>query len=137
MKATITLIIIQLFFISQITFGQNSIDSLNLKPKREILNQIIKDTIDDSHTKVIKNKSIFFNKKRDYIKIGISGVATVAGTITSYLFKSEAIENNDLYQQTNIQDYYDKSKKYDIYFAVSMAVTQIAFSSLIYFLFFE
>lgn len=137
MKVLITLIIIQLFFISQMTFGQNLIDSIKLKPKREILNQIIKDTTDSSNIKVVKNKSIFFNKKRDYLKIGISGVVTVAGTITSYLFKSEAIENNDLYQQTNIQDYHDKSKKYDIYFAVSMAVTQIAFSSLIYFLFFE
>lgn len=137
MKVLITFIIIQLFFITKISFGQNPIDSLNLKPKREILNQIIKDTTDDSYIKVVKNKSIFFNKKRDYLKIGISGAVTVAGTITSYLFKSEAIENNDLYQQTNIQDYRDKSKKYDIYFAVSMAVTQIAFSSLIYFLFFE
>lgn len=119
-------------------YAQQTQDSLiSYKEKNEIINQPLKDSIPNENIKVIKNKSIFFNRKRDYTKIGISSLITIGGTVTSYLLKNESIENNNLYQQTNNQEYYDKSKKYDIYFGVSMAVTQIAFAALIYFLFFE
>ncbi|MCX7834331.1 MAG: hypothetical protein N2490_09000 [Ignavibacteria bacterium] len=138
MKKIFYLIILQILIINQITLSQASTDSLTyLNTKKELLNYILKDTIEQENIKVIKDKNIFFNKKRDYLKIGISAAFSVGGTITSYILKNEAIENNDLYQQTNIQEYYDKSRKYDIYFALSMAATQIAFSALIYFLFFE
>lgn len=138
MKTFVFLILITFFTIQNSTFSQTTIDTtLTEKQRYETINEILKDTTKEENFKVIKNKNVFFNKERNYLKISISGLFTVAGTVSSYLFKNEAIENNNLYEQTKNQEFYDKSRKYDIYFIISMAVTQIAFSSLIYFLFFE
>lgn len=138
MRYIISLILINLLLLNVRIFSQNLEDSTNFLGSRDkLLNQILKDSIKDENIKVIKDKNIFFNKKRDFWKIGVSGVVTVAGTVSAYLLKNEASENDDLYQQTKNQEYYDKSRKYDIYFGISMAITQIAFSTLIYFLFFE
>ncbi len=138
MRYIISLILINLLLLNGRIFSQNLEDSTNFfAPRDKLLNQILKDSIKEGNIKVIKDKNIFFSKKRDFWKIGASGIVTLAGTISAYLLKNEATENDDLYQQTKNQEYYDKSRKYDIYFGISMVITQIAFSSLMYFLFFE
>jgi len=106
MRYIISLILINLLLLNGRILSQNLEDSTNFFALRDkLLNQILKDSIKEGNIKVIKDKNIFFSKKRDFWKIGASGIVTLAGTISAYLLKNEATENDDLYQQTKNQEY--------------------------------
>lgn len=97
---------------------------ITLKPLRIISNQL----------QVFEGKSIFFSKKRQLVPVVISSLLTAGGAVFSYYFKRLANDNYDVFRQNGDQSALDKTKRYDIYSAVSLAVFQVGFAGLIYFL---
>lgn len=111
----------------------DSFEEFNFVTASEI---ILKDTV-YSDIKVFKNKSTSFKKDRNFLIIGLTGGAALLGTYATYRFKEISNEAYDNFKTTGEQSRYDKSREYDVYFYISLALTQIAFSALMYFLFFD
>lgn len=97
---------------------------------------ILKDT-SYKDLKVFKNRSTSFRKKRNFLAVGLTGSAALLGTYAAFRFNELSNESYINFQETGEQSLYDKSKQYDVYFYISLALSQIAFSAFIYFLFFD
>ncbi|MBN1634505.1 MAG: hypothetical protein JW917_10090 [Ignavibacteria bacterium] len=96
----------------------------------------IKDTI-ESPIEVYKNRNTNFKSERNFWKIGIAGGLTLLGTYSTFRLREISNEAYNNYKMTNDEYQYDKSKKYEVYFYVTLALTQGAFAALMYLLFFD
>ncbi len=83
---------------------------------------------------VIKNKSQVFVTPRKLAPVIISSALTAGGGIMSYYFKKLANDNYDYFNNTGDQSALDRKKKYDVISGISLAVFQVGFAGLIYFL---
>jgi len=86
---------------------------------------------------VQKNRGTLFVKKRNLAGIITAGLLAVTGGALSFNSKEKA---NDFYSQYIVygnRDNLDKSKRYDVYYGLSLAVMQVSVGALIYFLFLE
>jgi hypothetical protein len=86
---------------------------------------------------VFKNKQTQFNTKRNFFAIGGFGAAIITGLFGTIKFKNVANNSYDNYTSTLDQNEYDKSKKYDIYAGISLALMEAAFAGFIYYLFID
>lgn len=86
---------------------------------------------------VDKDKSTIFKKERNYWKIGALGLATLGSAYASITFKKKANDYYDRYTVSNDRSLLDKSREFDIYYGISIVLTQAAFIALIYFLFMD
>lgn len=86
---------------------------------------------------VKEDKATYFNKPRKWIPIVLSSLVTAGGGAMAYYFKSLAIENRDLYDETGDPTALDRKKKYDVISGVSLALCQVGLASLLYFLFID
>jgi len=90
-----------------------------------------------------KEKTIFLNKetqfktKRNTYTIGTFGLGALAGVITTIKFKNIANKSYDIYTATLDKAELDKSRRYDIYSAISLIAMEAAIGGLIYFLFID
>lgn len=148
-KLDLYILFILIFFLPYILFSQDSVRRDNSSGETDsffhsftefssvtALNISLKDTV-YSDIKVFKNKSTGFKKDRNFLTIGLTGGAALLGTYATYRFKELSNEAYDNFNNTGEQSQYDKSKDYDVYFYISLVLTQIAFSALMYFLFFD
>ena len=87
---------------------------------------------DISNNVVQKNYSDFFKRHRDVVPIVLSGTAALGSAITSFYFKRLANDNYDTYLNNGDRATLDRTRKYDIYSGVALAVMQVAFVSFIY-----
>lgn len=86
---------------------------------------------------VKEDKATYFNKPRKWIPIVFSSLITAGGGAFAYYFKSLAIDNRKIYDETGDLTALDKKKKYDIISGVSLALCQAGLASLLYFLFID
>lgn len=86
---------------------------------------------------VIEGKNLHFEEPRKIFPIVISSLAAVGAGISAFHFKSLALENRDIYDQSGDPGALDKKKKYDIISGISLAVFQLGMGALIYFLLLE
>lgn len=84
---------------------------------------------------VKEDNSTYFNKPPKVVPIVISSIAVIGAGISAYYFKSLAIDNRDLYDQTGDPAALDKKKKYDLISGVSLGIFQAGLGALMYFLF--
>jgi len=86
---------------------------------------------------ILKDSRTGFVKKRDLPGILVSGLLAVTGGALAYNNKEKA---NDFYSQYisyGDRNNLDKSRRYDIYYGLSLALMQVSVGGLIYFLFLE
>lgn len=86
---------------------------------------------------VQKNKGTVFIKKRNLTGIITAGLFALTGGLISFNSKEKA---NDFYSQYVVygdRNNLDKSKRYDVYYGISLAAMQVSVGALIYFLFLE
>lgn len=95
-----------------------------------------KDTIENP-IEVYKNRNTNFKSDRNFWKIGITGGLTILGTYSAFRFREISNEAYNNYKLTNDEYQHDKSTKYEVYFYVTLALTQAAFAALMYLLFFD
>jgi hypothetical protein len=86
---------------------------------------------------VFKNRQTQFNTKRNYYAIGGFGAAVIAGLFSTIKFKNVANNSYDNYLMTSDKNEYDKSKQYDLYAGISLAVMEVALAGFIYYLFID
>ncbi len=86
---------------------------------------------------VFKNKQTQFNTKRNFFAIGGFGTAILAGLISTIELKNVANKSYDNYISTLDRNEYDKSKKYDLYAGITLAVMEAAIAGFIYYLFID
>lgn len=86
---------------------------------------------------VIEDKNLHFEEPRKIFPIVISSLAAIGAGISAFHFKSLALENRDVYEQSGDPGALDKKKKYDIISGISLAVFQLGMGALIYFLLLE
>jgi hypothetical protein len=117
---------------------ENYFSDINiLKPDRQVsLSSLIRDTVINDIA-VYKNRNTNFKGKRDYLKIGITGGLTLLGTYSAFRFREISNEAYNNYLLTKDEYQHDKSAEYEIYFYVTIALTQAAFAALMYLLFID
>lgn len=86
---------------------------------------------------VIINRAIGFETPRNWLVISGLGALTISGAYGSFNLKSKANEFYDEYLKTSDETKLDKSKQFDVYFAISLIAMQAALTGLIYYLFFD
>lgn len=86
---------------------------------------------------VVEGKSPYFEKPRKIFPIVVSSLAAIGAGISAFHFKSLALENRDIYEQSGDQGALDKKRRYDIISGISLAVFQLGLGALIYFLLIE
>lgn len=86
---------------------------------------------------VFKNKTTQFVKKRNLPGIIATGILAIATGTLSYNFKEKANDFYSQYVNFGSTGNLDKSKKFDVYYSVSLAAMQVSVAGLIYFLFLE
>lgn len=96
----------------------------------------LKDTI-ESPIEVYKNRNTNFKSERNFWKIGITGGLTLLGTYSTFRFREISNEAYNNYKLTNDEYQHDKSTKYEVYFYATLALTQAAFTALMYLIFFD
>ncbi|CAG1020317.1 hypothetical protein MTYM_00190 [Methylococcales bacterium] len=83
---------------------------------------------------VREDRDPYFKSQRKIVPIVISSLATIGAGISAFYFKSLAIENRDLYDNTGDKAAYDRKKKYDLYGGVSLILFQAGLGALLYYL---
>lgn len=91
---------------------------------------IIKNEVDE-------NKVIFFNKKKKLVPIILSALLTAGSGFAAYYFKSLAYDNGKEYDISQDPAALDRKDKYDLFGGISIAVLQVGFGALIYYLFID
>jgi len=86
---------------------------------------------------VFKNKQTQFNSKRNFFAIGGFGTAILAGLLSTIELKDVANKSYDNYLSTLDRNEYDKSRKYDLYAGITLAVMEAAIAGFIYYLFID
>jgi len=86
---------------------------------------------------VIDGKNPHFDEPRKIFPIVISSLAAIGAGVSAFHFKSLALENRDIHEQSGDPGALDKKKKYDIISGISLAVFQLGMGALIYFLLLE
>lgn len=86
---------------------------------------------------VFKNKATQFVKKRNLPGILASGILALTSGALTFNFKEKANDFYSQYVNSGNTNNLDKSKKYDVYYGISLAVMQVSVAGLIYFLFLE
>lgn len=86
---------------------------------------------------VLKNKPSQFVKKRNLPGIIATGLIAVTTGSLSFNFKEKANDFYSQYVNGGNTNNLDKSKKFDVYYGISLAVMQVSVAGLIYFLFLE
>jgi hypothetical protein len=86
---------------------------------------------------VFKNKQTQFNTKRNFFAIGGFGTAVLAGLLSTIELKDVANKSYDNYLSTLDRNEYDKSRKYDLYAGITLAVMEAAIAGFIYYLFID
>ncbi|MBI5403797.1 MAG: hypothetical protein HY959_10395 [Ignavibacteriae bacterium] len=86
---------------------------------------------------VFKNKTTQFVKKRNLPGIIAASLLAVTTGTLSFNFKEKANDFYSQYVNSGNTNNLDKSKKFDVYFGISLAVMQVSVAGLIYFLFLE
>lgn len=86
---------------------------------------------------VKEDKSTHFHAPRKVVPIVLTGLVTAGAGFAAFYYKSLAIDNRDHYNEFNDQESLDKKKKFDIISGVSIALFQVGFASLMYFLFID
>ncbi|MCC6866557.1 MAG: PEGA domain-containing protein [Ignavibacteria bacterium] len=86
---------------------------------------------------VNENKGSYFKVKRKPLPIILSSLITAGSGFFAYYFKSLANENAKEYDISGDKTAIDRKKKYDLIGGISIAVMQVGFGALIYFLFIE
>ncbi len=86
---------------------------------------------------VFKNKQTQFNTKRNFFAIGGFGTAILAGLISTIELKDVANKSYDNYLSTLDRNEYDKSRKYDLYAGITLALMEAAIAGFIYYLFID
>ena len=132
MKKTFSIILI-LLFISEFSYSQTVSDTTGILRTQDLINRVV----DDTNIKVYKNKQTIFEGKKEFVKISALGGIVVGAVIATVKLKSVANDSYDNYLLTQNPSDLDKSRKYDVYSAITLVVTQAAFAGLLYFLFFD
>lgn len=86
---------------------------------------------------VLKDRQTNFVKKRNLYGILTSGILALATGTIAYTTKEKANDFYNQYLDNRSQDKLDKSKRYDIYSGVSLALMQVSIAGLIYFIFLQ
>jgi hypothetical protein len=86
---------------------------------------------------VQKNKRTTFVKKRNLAGIIATSLLSVTGGALAYNYKEKANDFYSQYVNYGSTSNLDKSKRYDIYYGLSLAVMQVSLAGLIYYLFLE
>ncbi len=86
---------------------------------------------------VIKNKNINLIEKRNLKGILASAIVSLTTGALAYNSKEKANDFYNLYLENRNQDNLDKSRKYDVYSGISLAIMQVSIAALIYFLFLD
>jgi len=86
---------------------------------------------------VYKNRNTNFKSERNFTIISLTGGLAIIGSYSTFRFKEISNEAYENYKLSGNQTELDKSKTNDLYFYLSLAVTQIALAGLFYMLFFD
>ncbi len=104
-----------------------------IKRNYRLLN-ISKPLIDNT---VDENRVIFFDKKKKLLPITLSALLTAGSGFAAYYFKSLAYDNGKEFDISGDPSALDRKDKYDLMGGISIAVLQVGFGALIYFLFID
>jgi hypothetical protein len=83
---------------------------------------------------VMKNQNQLFVTPRKLAPVIITSAITAGAGFMSYYFKKLANDNFDAFNNNGDQSALDRKKRYDIISGISLAVFQVGFAGLIYFL---
>jgi hypothetical protein len=84
---------------------------------------------------VKEDKQTYFKNPRKVVPIVISSIVAIGAGISAYYYKSLAVDNRDIYDQTGDPAALERKNKYDILSGVSLIVFQLGFTAAIYYLF--
>jgi hypothetical protein len=86
---------------------------------------------------ISENKEPYFDKKRKIFPITLSALITAGSGFAAYYFKSLADDNSKDYDIYGDPASLDRKDKYNLIGGISIAVLQVGFGALIYFLFID
>ena len=93
--------------------------------------------IKDKEEFVKTNYHRYFKKQKNFILIGSISLFSLGNGISSYLLKNKANDYYNEYVNTLNRDFLDKSKRYDVYSGVTLALLQAGLAYVVYLLFFD
>jgi hypothetical protein len=79
----------------------------------------------------------YFKKQKNFTVIGSITLFSLGSGISSYLLKNKANDYYNEYVNTLNRDFLDKSKRYDLYSGVTLALMQAGLAYVVYLLFFD
>lgn len=93
--------------------------------------------IKDNGELVKTNYYRYFKKQKNFTVIGSITFFSLGSGISSYLLKNKANDYYSEYVNTLNRDFLDKSKQYDVYSGVMLALMQAGLAYVVYLLFFD
>lgn len=95
---------------------------------------VLKSKLPEGEKIVFKNKETDFAKKRNFGMLALSGFAALTSGTFAYNLKQKANDFYNHYLDDRSQDNLDKSKRYDVFYGISVGILQASIAGLIYFL---
>lgn len=111
-----------------------NLDEYNFETGKEVF---LKSLLGANENPVLENNKTSFVKKRNLAGIIASSLLSISGGALAYNYKEKANDFYNQYVNSGNRDNLDKSKKYDIYYGLSLALMQVSLAGLIYYLFLE
>ena len=111
-----------------------NLDEYNFETGKEVF---LKSLLGTNDNPVLENSKTNFVKKRNLAGIIASSLLSISGGALAYNYKEKANDFYSNYVNSGNRDNLDKSKKYDIYYGLSLALMQVSLAGLIYYLFLE
>ena len=98
---------------------------------------ILKSLLPSEEKIVLKNRETDFAKKRNFGMLALSGFAALTSGTFAYNLKQKANDFYNHYLDDRNPDNLDKSKRYDVFYGISVGILQASIAGLIYFLLLE